>query len=209
MSTQPQVSQEHYDAYSYDTRERWISYWHQIADVLSVRPRTCLNIGVGSGVVSGYLRMRGVRVTDLDIDAALKPDVLGSVTHLPFVEDAFDVVLCAQVLEHTPAATLGASLREIGRIARTCAVVSVPHRGRHWVLSLKLPAMRKLHLQGHLLALRPFKFDGQHYWEMGAPGTRSGWFVRSLENHFAIVRSYSVIGNPYHSFFVLEPKNSG
>ena len=35
-----QVTPEHYDFERYDDAERWMSYWHQLRAVLSVRP-TC------------------------------------------------------------------------------------------------------------------------------------------------------------------------
>ena len=45
-----QVAAEHYDFERYDDRERWMSYWHQIRAVMSVRPSRVLEIGPGSGV---------------------------------------------------------------------------------------------------------------------------------------------------------------
>ena len=39
---QVQVTPDHYDFEKYDDRERWMSYWHQIRAVLSVRPKAGL-----------------------------------------------------------------------------------------------------------------------------------------------------------------------
>jgi ubiquinone/menaquinone biosynthesis C-methylase UbiE len=90
-----QVRAAHYDSLSYDGRERWMSYWHQAHQVLQTRPGDCLEIGVGNGTVSRYLRAAGVPVTSVDFDAALKPDVVADVRDLPFDDRAFDIVLCA------------------------------------------------------------------------------------------------------------------
>jgi hypothetical protein len=51
-----QVAPEHYDFERYDDPERWMSYWHHLRAVLSVRPKTVLEIGPGSGVFRNYLR---------------------------------------------------------------------------------------------------------------------------------------------------------
>jgi ubiquinone/menaquinone biosynthesis C-methylase UbiE len=48
-----------------------------------------------------------------------------SVLELPFAEESFDLVLCLEVLEHL--ADPGGALGELGRVAGTDVVVSVPH----------------------------------------------------------------------------------
>jgi hypothetical protein len=71
-----QVPAARYDSLSDDSRERWMSYWHQAHEVLQVRPSDCLEIGTGNGTVSRYIRSAGVPVTSADFDEALKPDVV-------------------------------------------------------------------------------------------------------------------------------------
>jgi len=71
---QVQVAPEHYDFERYDDPERWMSYWHQLRAVLSVRPKSVLEIGPGSGVFRNYLRAKGVDVKTLDIDASRDVD---------------------------------------------------------------------------------------------------------------------------------------
>ena len=67
-----------------------------------------------------------MEVTTVDIDPALGPDVVGSVTRLPFDDDAFDVALCCEVLEHLPWDEAEAALQEVSRVVSRGAVVSVP-----------------------------------------------------------------------------------
>ena len=62
--------------FSYDSKRRFVSYWHQIREVISCDPLQVLEIGVGSGFVSRYLRGRGIAVKTVDIDASLEPDVV-------------------------------------------------------------------------------------------------------------------------------------
>jgi len=97
-----QVDPGHYFNKSYDTKERFISYWHQINEIMELNPKKVLEIGVGNGFVSKYLKERGVNVITLDIDERLKPDAVGSVLDIPFSESSFDVVTCYEVLEHLP-----------------------------------------------------------------------------------------------------------
>lgn len=59
-------------------------------------------IPVSKGFVSDYLRARGVKLTTVDIDGRLKPDVVANLTDLPFEASSFDVVACYEVLEHLP-----------------------------------------------------------------------------------------------------------
>lgn len=99
----PQVSREHYFK-DYDTKERWVSYWHQINEVLSTGSKSVLEIGLGNGIAADYLKKMGLGVTTVDIDPALNPDYICSVTELTkFLRlTFFDIVLCAEVLEHIP-----------------------------------------------------------------------------------------------------------
>jgi len=66
--TKPQVEPDHYYNIIYDTKERFCSYWHQIQEVLLLKPSEVLEIGIGNGFVSRYLKERGINVTTLDID---------------------------------------------------------------------------------------------------------------------------------------------
>ena len=67
-----QVPEEHYSA-KYEDWDTWVRYYWQIRNVMDRGLKEILEIGVGSGVVSSYLRRNGVRVTTLDIDPALHP----------------------------------------------------------------------------------------------------------------------------------------
>ena len=98
----PQVAADHYEQASYNTKERICSYWHQVDEIRRLGARSVLEIGPGNGMVTDWLRRSGLEVTTLDMDPALGADVQAPATELPFDDDAFDAVLCAQVLEHMP-----------------------------------------------------------------------------------------------------------
>lgn len=98
-------------------------------------PTRILEIGVGEGEVITRVRQRfpGVPVTGLDLPdehlaehwhAAGLPCCFGDATRLPFPDDAFDLVLAIEVLEHIP--DPDAALGELARVTRGHLIASVP-----------------------------------------------------------------------------------
>ena len=68
-----------YNFKQYCYLERWVSYWHQIKEVLKLEPRSLLIIGKGDGIVVDVLKQSIDSVKTLDIDQGLNPDAVGSV----------------------------------------------------------------------------------------------------------------------------------
>jgi len=103
-------------------------------DLLAIVPKnlsTVLDIGARDGYFSQLLTKHFESVTALDLtmpqfrfDRVLAAQ--GDVTKLQFPENCFDVVFCAEVLEHIPA--LEKACSEIARVARHAVVIGVPHR---------------------------------------------------------------------------------
>jgi SAM-dependent methyltransferase len=122
----PQTPPHHYWSRAYNTKERFCSFWHQLDETLGLEPRSVLEVGPGSGLVTDWLLRADIQVTTLDVDTALRPDAVGSVTSIPFNESSFDVVLCGEVLEHLPWEEAEQGLIEVGRVARVGAVISLP-----------------------------------------------------------------------------------
>ena len=50
-----QVESNHYYKEAYDTKDRFISYWHQINEIIMLNPDSVLEIGIGNGFLSKYL----------------------------------------------------------------------------------------------------------------------------------------------------------
>jgi len=202
-----QVDPGHYFNKSYDTKERFISYWHQINEIMELNPKKVLEIGVGNGFVSKYLKERGVNVITLDIDERLKPDAVGSVLDIPFSESSFDVVTCYEVLEHLPYENFKKALSEIFRVSKSYAILSLPDASRVYRLYVHIP---KVGIIKKLIPLprydrRIHKFDGEHYWEIGKAGYPLNKITKDIESvRFNIVKTYRVFEYPYHRFFVLK-----
>lgn len=85
-----------------------------------------LILNLGSGGERTYTRKRAVgraTIVNLDIFPHSNADVAGDVHHLPFVDQAFDVVYMLGVLEHL--CDPFAATREVSRVLRPSGVVLV------------------------------------------------------------------------------------
>lgn len=199
------IPREHYTEDGYDSLGRFVSYWHQIDEVRRSEARSVLEIGVGNGFVSNYLRDRGFDVVTLDVNAQLSPDVVGSITAIPFRDASFDVVTACEVLEHLPQECVAEALREMRRVARTGAVVSVPNRRVVYPVQLTIPrvGVRRWLLRRHVTPSRHLCRD--HRWEIG-DGRVSVAQVRQwiAAAGFILDRDYRPFENTLHHFFVLR-----
>jgi ubiquinone/menaquinone biosynthesis C-methylase UbiE len=138
-SSMSEVKKPDYSSPEYCTPYRMASYGYQIKEVISQKPRTVLETGIGNGVVTYLLRRAGIDVTTLDRDKQVKPDVVGSILELPFESNTFHGALCCQVLEHLPFDKFAQALRELCRVTRKFAVISLPDASRHYRLDIKVP----------------------------------------------------------------------
>lgn len=105
--------------------------------VEAAAPASVLDAGCGEGFLAAYLHAQdaSLRIEGLDADpgavafaqehhAGAARFQTGDVFALPFPDDAFDLVICSEVLEHLqePAA----ALTELKRVARRHVLVTVP-----------------------------------------------------------------------------------
>jgi len=205
-----QVSEVHYRESSYDTFERWSSYWYQIESIRKANPQTLLEIGVGTGLTTWYARNRlGIDVTTCDFDASLQPDVVADVRSLTeaFPDRQFEMGAAFQVLEHLPFSEFPLCIEQISRLVTTSATISLPHAGWRWGFSARI----RSHVWrfGYTLA-KPRSWDfhhegrGEHYWEIGVKGTSLRAVKKVLEQQFHLDDCYFVPEHPYHCFFELS-----
>jgi len=198
---------DHYLTESYDTKERFVSYWHQINEIIKLEPNKVLEVGIGNGFVSEYLKKKGLNVVTLDIDQALGPNIAGSILSMPFVSNSFDVVVCCQVLEHLPYGEFTRALRELHCISQKYIVLSLPDHTPVYRLNLELPKVKPI----KKLIPHPFprsthhKYDGEHYWIIG----KSQYRLKRIESDiirtgFKIIKSYRVYEFYGHRFLIIE-----
>lgn len=204
---------EHYAA-RYVRGGRLFSYAHQMNAVLEHEPRTVLEIGPGPGMVTAALRAIGVEVTTVDIQPELEPDVVASVTALPFEDHSFDVSMCCQVLEHLPFEQLTPAVNELTRVSSRAVLLSLPDARTCFELSGRLPRTKRFEFMlNRTRKLTPERVTrawekSGHYWEIGY----AEYSQRRVEAAIAkcgwrIVRSWRPAEMTYHWFAELRPQN--
>jgi len=108
----------------------------RIRDLLSLVPErgtNLLDVGARDGYLSRKLADRFDAVVALDLE---KPDiehekilpVRGDVTALSYPDGAFEIVLCAEVLEHIPPRSLVRACSELARVTSSYVIVGVPYK---------------------------------------------------------------------------------
>lgn len=208
-----QVRDDHYDFETYITLHRWMSFWHQMNAVVRSGAKTVLELGCGSGIMTQALRSAvGLQVTTFDFDPGLKPDVVGDIRKLEdyFAPASFDCVCAFQVLEHLPYADFEHTLPQLARIARHSVLLSLPHWG--YVMELRFRFWRtrwSAAFARKITRRHRWRFDGEHYWELGTTDYPVNKLRRALEAHFIVRRAYFCPDNSYHYFFECTPKRSG
>jgi len=194
-----------YFSKEYNDSGRWVSYWYQIREVLELNPKNILIVGKGDGLVPLYLKMRGLNIVTLDSDQSLNPDIKASVLNMPLDGDSFDVVLCAEVLEHLPYDEFSKALSEIKRVAKFGAILSLPHFGPAIRFLLKLPLLSEVKFLWKLPYPRQHVFKGEHYWEIGRQGYSLGKIREEIKKSgFLLTKDYVIFENPLHHFFILK-----
>ena len=202
-----QVEPNHYFNESYDSKERFISYWHQINEIINLKPKKVLEIGIGNRFVSKYLKERKVNVLTLDIDKKLNPDIVGSVLDVPFPDNSFEVVACYEILEHIQHKNFKKALSEIFRVSKSYAILSLPDASRIYRVYVQIP---KIGVVKRLISWPRLKnpirkFNGEHYWEIGKAGYPLSKITKDIESSgFNIKKTYRIFENPCHRFFILK-----
>ena len=106
------------------------------ADLLRLMPSRgarALDVGAREGFFARLMAERFDQVVALDLE---KPGfehpgvvcVAGDATALAFEDNQFDLVFCAEVLEHVPTDGLAAACRELARVCRGTVLIGVPDR---------------------------------------------------------------------------------
>ena len=199
------LARAYYTAAHTLTPEHLHSLSFQIRQISAFEPRRVLEVGIGNGFVSTYLRQSGIEVVTADINPALGADIVAPLAELPrHLADVppFDVVSCCEVLEHMPLDQLDDNLRTLAGLARH-AFISLPG---HWpwlgfsgrlglhnrfvdvCLGLRIPNRRRL-------------TDG-HYWEIHSEwATRRSALIARMRRQYERVEAGVFPMHRYHYFF--------
>ena len=106
----------------------------RVRDLMDLVPHEidrALDVGARDGYLSLQLTRKAKFVTAVDLtapqfDIPRVALVAGDARSLPFADGSFDLVLCAEVLEHIPQPGMQQACRELIRVARKYVLVGVP-----------------------------------------------------------------------------------
>ncbi len=173
-----------------------------------------MEIGVGNKVVSNFLKGLGLKVITCDLNPELKPDIVADIRNLPFDDNSFDAVVAFEVLEHLPFEYFEKSLKEINRVTKKSAIISLPYAcvSLEGLLKVRFNLGKKKIRKSFYCPLKVARFlkeikieeNKEHYWEMGAKGYSKKKIRNIIKKHFKIIEEFSAELNPYHYFFILE-----
>lgn len=199
-----------YQTKGYFDRNQLYAFCSQIIAVNKLGSKNILEIGVGNGFVSAFLKSCGLNVVTFDINKNLGADVIGNLVEIEkyFYDNSFDLILCAEILEHLPFACFDQILLKLRKISKCNVIITLPRSHRILLDSrvyLKIPFLKPLKINGFFrIADRRSIWDG-HCWQIDYRKEYSLENVKKIiSNHFSIKDIYIDENNRHHQFFILE-----
>lgn len=204
MDLKPQVPTEHYNNLVYDSKDRFISYWHQINQIVKRSPEDVMEVGIGNGFLCRYLKWMEIPIHTCDFDPELEPDTVGSILELPFEDDQFDMSCCFETLEHLPWDVFDTALAELARVSRRWVLLSLPDVTPYVQANLVVGFRTKIFkIFRDTPNPKPTNhtFNGEHYWEVGKTGYPLELIKERLDaNGLVLEETLRVEENPFHRF---------
>ncbi len=120
------------DLAAYRTSHREQDRIGKLLTLVPTASASVMDAGARDGYIAELLANKGLAVTALDLE---QPQVChdkvncvqGDITGLQFPNESFDLVLCAEVLEHVPPPVLATACKELQRVAKTHVLIGVPY----------------------------------------------------------------------------------
>jgi hypothetical protein len=121
------------DLVEYRNSEREQARVRDLVELLPIGHKFVLDVGARDGFISKLLVDHFSVVTALDLEQLTIEHeriqcVQGDITALDFPDATFDLVFCAEVLEHLPTHLLKTACLELARVSKDYVLIGVPYR---------------------------------------------------------------------------------
>jgi len=202
-----QVDKKHYFSETYLNNARFLGLQSQINLSLKLDGiNNILEIGPGPGLYSTLMKNLGFKVTTLDFEKDLSPNVIGSIPDIPFKKNSFDLIAVFEVLEHIPFLLFEKSILELSRVSRKNIIFSVPSQKKifasEFYMEIKL-GKQKLKKNFFSRKINRLTNPEEHYWEIGYSDVTERLILEKLNNiNFTDVES--IFKDPYFQFFIIK-----
>lgn len=194
---------------NYFTRKQFDTMVSQLVEIYRLKPVNILEIGVGNGFVSSFLKSSDTKVTTFDINSELAPDITGNVIEIDkyFKPNSFDLIVCAEVLEHIPFDYFEPILKKFAAISSANVLITLPRRHRILLdlrLFLKIPFFKQIDINIFYSIPDRNKWEG-HHWEIDYnPEFSLRKISKLISKHFHIKANFVNNTVRHHQFFILE-----
>lgn len=196
----------------------WFRYYYLVKNVIHLGGKNILEIGTGSGLVKNCLEPIVSNYKVLDINPNLNPDFLGDVRiYNKKLENKFDIIIAADVLEHMPFSDLPKTIKNIFSYLKkssSYALITIPHRCSNFLFMSPTQIPHVFRVPTGFLSFgsfwrrfikRKIWIDPHHEWEIG-DGNITPKKVRSCfeQKKFKILSYEKLL---YVDFFILTKNN--
>lgn len=183
------------------------AFAHQISDIYNLEPKSIIEIGIGNGFTSSFLKSAGYNITTCDINENLAPDHVLPVQQLQkvFLPGEFDLAVCCEVLEHIPFEEFEPAIAAIASVADRL-YLTLPNYRKFFGFSgyFDVPRLRTLFNIGIYLPI-PRKITPEHFWELdSASHSKTANIISIIEKYFPKVNTHNYKLNRYHRAFICE-----
>lgn len=181
----------------------------QIKHIHRLKPKSMIEIGIGNGLTSTFMRNSGVPVTTADINPNLDPDICCPIYEILDKTGgrSFDLVVCCEVLEHMPVDQLEENIK-ILRSLGSRLFLTLPGYTRSFGFSflMKIPFIKAKDFFFYIFLPKNIDLSKtEHFWEVGSEAaTKRKAIVNILKNHYNSVRTGRISFQPNHIYFIAE-----
>lgn len=200
-----------YNDESYDTLMRFVSYYNQKKNIISIaknnRGKKILEVGKGNGFLSDYLKKRGFDIKTFDYNKNVKPDFFGDIKKIEnIIDEKFDIITCFEVLEHIKYEDVENVIKQFSQMTNEYLLISVPQCRLFFTLWIDVSVLHNHSFSFNIPIPLKHKFDGEHYWELGKKGYSVKAFRVLLKKYFDLEQEDVHPLNTYHRSFILKKK---